>query len=246
MAQVHHPSNLIDRVIALERELAEVRKKVGLSSATISSGGLTIEGGFLKLIDPEGQWPFYIGPLTPNRPDASPQQAWVVRDDNGTARIFVWDDDPGGLGGYRQMVAINDSSNNRVFQDDKVTGAGLARPWIPLRTMRTRFLDWPKCAIGSWETMHEIRMPKQQPKIRVSIVSASEAGTTGQIRVMVDGVQQFIRTVSPGTIFVDNVDVDNPASYLAESSLNVDAIRTIGAGNVGVEIRYAFGWGVVT
>lgn len=39
--QVNQPSNIIDRVIALERELASVRKKVGLSSAVIARGGLT-------------------------------------------------------------------------------------------------------------------------------------------------------------------------------------------------------------
>lgn len=246
MAQVNHPSNLIDRVIALERELAEVRKKVGLSSATISSGGLTVDGGFIKLRDPEDHEIFYIGPDLPNRPDGSRQQVVILNDDNGTNRFFIWDDDPSGVGGYRQYVAIVDSEGHRIFQDDKVAGNGLARPWIPMRTMRTRFLDWPKCAIGVWETMHEIRMPSQQPSITISIVSASDAGTTGQIRVMEAGVQRFIRTVTAGTIFVDNVHVDNNSGWQNESTLNVDAIRTAGAGNVGVEIRYAYGWGLVS
>lgn len=246
MGQVSQPTDVLSRIIELERQLAEVRKRVGLSSATISSGGLTIEGGFLKSIDPEGQETLYVGPMTPNRPDASPQQAWVIRDDNGTARIFVWDDDPTGVGGYRQQVAINDSSNRRVFQDDKVTGNGLARPWLSMPMTKPRFLDWPKCAINSWETLWECRMDKQHPKIWISIMSAVEAGSAGQIRLMVGGVQQFFRNVNPGTIYMDEHGADIATPWGEEVQVNVDAIRTSGAGALGVEVRYCYGWGVVS
>lgn len=45
MGKVNVPSNLLDRVRRLERELAEVRKRVGLGNASISTGSLTIQGG---------------------------------------------------------------------------------------------------------------------------------------------------------------------------------------------------------
>lgn len=247
MAQVNHPSNLLDRIVKLERELAEVRKKVGLSSATISSGGLTVDGGFIKLIDPDGDEIVWMGPLDPPRPDGRLQQAFVVRDDTGAARIFVWDNDPDGEGGYQQQVAINDPQGNRVFQDDKVTGHGLARPWLPLPITRPRRLDWLKCAINSWETLFEIRMHRQQPKIWLSMMSgASDGSTTGQVRIMMNGVQVFWRVYNNATVFVDNEGFDVTTDHFDEIELNIDAIRDSGAGSIDVQIRYCYGWGTVS
>lgn len=133
MAQVNHPSNLLDRLVRLERELAEVRKKVGISSATISRGGLTVqEGGFLRVRDPQGDELFYVGALSnAPLPDGTAQQATIIRDDAGTARFYIWDPDPES-NDYRQFVAICDYAGNIVISDDVNAGKGLARPWLPV------------------------------------------------------------------------------------------------------------------
>jgi hypothetical protein len=242
MGQVNQPTNLLDRIIDLERQLAEVRKKVGLTSAYISSGGLVIDGGNVLVTDPEGQQSFFTGKLGPNRPDGTPQIATVFRDDVGTARLWLWDPDPL-TSGYRQQIVLTDNIGNYIFADDADAGQGIAYPWIPMPMTHTRFLDWPKCTLATYETIWDCRMLKQQPKMRLSFMSAPSDGTTvGDVRVMVGGVQQFNRAVNALAVFVDTVDVTVPGNHLAdEVPVSVDARRTGGAGTIGVEMRYACG-----
>lgn len=45
MGQVNLPSNFLDRIKRLEQQLAAVRKAIGLTSATITHGDLTVDGG---------------------------------------------------------------------------------------------------------------------------------------------------------------------------------------------------------
>lgn len=51
MGQVNLPSNILDRVKRVEQQIAEIRKAIGLTSATITHGDLTIRGGSLVIQD---------------------------------------------------------------------------------------------------------------------------------------------------------------------------------------------------
>jgi hypothetical protein len=164
MGQVLQPQDLVDRIIRLERELAEVRKKAGFSSSIISGGT-----------------------------------------------------------------------------------EGLNKPWIPLSVHNTRFLNWPTTTAAAFEAIFEARAPRQQPKVTISILSAASDGSTnGEMRVMMGGYQEFLRIITPGAVFTDTVTVLNDdVALLAETPLVVEAKRTSGAGTIGVEIRYCYGWGDV-
>ncbi|GAA1029772.1 MULTISPECIES: hypothetical protein [Amycolatopsis] len=121
--QVNQPSNIIDRVIALERELASVRKKVGLSSAVIARGGLTlVDDSYIKVTDSDGVEILYIGP------DSQGKQRFVLRREGGATLMYT-----AGSAQYgRDFWAMNDSTGRIVVSDNAEVGAGLARPWLPI------------------------------------------------------------------------------------------------------------------
>lgn len=123
MAQVNHPSNLIDRITQLERELAEVRKKVGLSSATINRGGLTLlNDSFIRMVDDNDTDILYAGP------DEDGRQQFELRREGGEAILLTQGSDVWG----RDFWSLWDSSGNVIVSDDAETGLGLARPWMPV------------------------------------------------------------------------------------------------------------------
>ncbi|OKJ98857.1 hypothetical protein [Amycolatopsis sp. CB00013] len=121
--QVNQPSNIIDRVIALERELAAVRKKVGLSSAVIARGGLTlVDDSYIKVTDSDGVEILYIGP------DAEGKQRFVLRREGGATLMYT-----AGSSQYgRDYWAMTDSSGRIIVSDSAETGVGLARPFLPI------------------------------------------------------------------------------------------------------------------
>ncbi|MEV7042212.1 hypothetical protein [Amycolatopsis sp. NPDC051061] len=121
--QVNQPSNIIDRVIALERELAAVRKKVGLSSAVIARGGLTlVDDSYIKVTDSDGVEILYIGP------DAEGKQRFVLRREGGATLMYT----AGSAQFGRDFWAMTDSTGRIIVSDNAEVGVGLARPWIPL------------------------------------------------------------------------------------------------------------------
>ncbi|MBB5853985.1 hypothetical protein ACFQ05_11810 [Amycolatopsis umgeniensis] len=121
--QVNQPSNIIDRVIALERELAAVRKKVGLSSAIITRGGLTLaDDSYIRMTDSDGVGILYIGP------DSEGKQRFVLRREGGATLMFT----AGSAQFGRDYWAMTDSSGRIIVSDSAETGIGLARPFLPI------------------------------------------------------------------------------------------------------------------
>ncbi|MEV7092835.1 hypothetical protein AB0M80_08295 [Amycolatopsis sp. NPDC051045] len=128
--QVNQPSNIIDRVIALERELAAVRKKVGLSSAVIARGGLTlVDDSYIKMTDSDGVEILYIGP------DAEGKQRFVLRREGGATLMYT----AGSAQFGRDFWAMTDSTGRVIVSDSAEVGAGLARPYLPV-PLYPRFL----------------------------------------------------------------------------------------------------------
>ncbi|MGI8308131.1 hypothetical protein [Saccharopolyspora hattusasensis] len=63
MGQVNQPSNLLDRIKRAEQQIQRLWKSVGLASATISRGGLTLlQDAFLRMVDDNQTEVLYIGP----------------------------------------------------------------------------------------------------------------------------------------------------------------------------------------
>lgn len=111
MGQINLPTNILDRVKRVEDQISRLWKAVGLSSATIAAGGLTLlNNAFLKMLGPTDNELVYIGP------DDLGNQVVRIRDAAGN---IIFGSVSGGGGGQR--VAINPSPSGAArieFYDD--------------------------------------------------------------------------------------------------------------------------------
>lgn len=182
----------------LERILLEVDKRISafarsgfLRNAVITQGGLTIKGGLLRMLSAVtgGTSTFYVGPVSPNLPDGSYQPSVIIRRNDGTVALLLWDPRPD-LDGYNQFLGWYDRSGNAVITDDTQSGQGIGRPYLPGVGYPAQARHWPSGGAGGWEALYRVRHNKQQPRLAVQAWgSCDTAGTTGELRVMVDGVQ---------------------------------------------------------
>jgi hypothetical protein len=114
MGQINLPSNILDRVKRVEDQISRLWKAVGLSSATIASGGLTLlNNAFLKMLGPTDNELVYIGP-----DDLGNQ---VVRISDAAGNI-IFGSVSGGTGGQRVAINPTPSGTARIeFYDDAST-----------------------------------------------------------------------------------------------------------------------------
>ena len=123
MGQLNQPTNLIDRVVKLERGLEAIRKLAGLTSAIIRRGGLTLlDSSFIKMVTSNGVEAMYFGP------DSNGKQRFVLRREGGALLMYT----AGSAQFGRDFWAMTDSTGNIIVSDNAEIGVGLARPWIPL------------------------------------------------------------------------------------------------------------------
>lgn len=141
MGQVNQPSNLLDRIKRLEQQYQQLWKALGLTSATIERGGLTLlNDAFLKMIDDNGDQIVYIGP------DGQGKQIISIRREGGGLVLYTYTT----LGGT-QFWALTDTDENILVSDDAVSGTGLARPWLPVPLYPQFVPSTPAAGIsGSW------------------------------------------------------------------------------------------------
>jgi hypothetical protein len=186
------PPGLLDRIRQIAAD--EVRKfaRSGfLRNASITDGGLTIRGGFFRLLSKAtgGVQQFYLGPTGDLLGDGERQQVWMVRRADGSLVLDLWDAFPDADGTTNQALSWRDRTGNTVFADDTDSGAGLARPYLPIPFYRARSQDWPQSTSTSWATMYRAVVPKQQPRAFFAVYAVATANTTGEIRVTVNDTQ---------------------------------------------------------
>ncbi|MFW3461521.1 hypothetical protein ACN24K_12860 [Streptomyces microflavus] len=149
------PTDLLDRIRALERQVRELMGSANTTPAqnSIVGGEVVIgERGRLRVRTAGDQDLVYLGRVAPDRDEETPQQGLVVRRDDGSLALTVWTGapDPTAV----QPVRILDRRGNVIVADDTVRG-GLARPYIPYSLPSpadpTR---WESTTATTWTTLH--------------------------------------------------------------------------------------------
>src|SRR5690606_2236055 len=122
MGQVNQPSNLLDRIKRAEQQIQRLWKSVGLASATISKGGLTLlQDAFLRMVDDNDTEILYFGP------GADGKQYMRIRREDGSMVMGT-----GRTSGGKDFWALTGRTGRILVSDDAVSGVGLARPWLPI------------------------------------------------------------------------------------------------------------------
>lgn len=127
MGVINQASNLIDRVVRVEKRVNDIWKKIGLTSATISKGGLTLlHSAFLRMVLSNDVEVVRIGERTYT--DGTVYQGIIFRrpDNTSVFSTIPIDQDPSKI-----AWALYDQQNRIVVSSDGATG-GLALPWIPI------------------------------------------------------------------------------------------------------------------
>jgi hypothetical protein len=115
MGQINLPSNLLDRIKRAEQQISDLWKSVGLSSASIAAGGLTLlNSAYLKMLGATGNELLYIGP------DGAGHQ--VVRIKDAAGNILFGSISGATSAGNRVAINPNPSGNPRIeLHDDDNT-----------------------------------------------------------------------------------------------------------------------------
>src|SRR5688572_24401762 len=90
MVATPQPDDIAAQLAAITRRLDEADRKT-LYSAQISQGGLTIRGGFIRLLDDDGNERVYIGPSSNSMPPGETQPVFWIKDGTGKIRLGVYD-----------------------------------------------------------------------------------------------------------------------------------------------------------
>jgi hypothetical protein len=229
MAQVNQPANLIDQVIALRKEVAELRKRVGLGNATISGGTFTVQGdGIIQMIDADGNLILYFGP------DDRGQQVIRINRDLGLPVMHTYP-----VSGGNQYWALFDRGGRIVASDDAVSGTGMARPWIPVCFERVRLpTDMPSVTDSSFVTVWEANFNKSHPQIELWTVDGCDGGTTGEGQIVITGpggaggvVDSWSTTSAFGRNYRGPYDLPGEP-YSGQVRVSVQYRRVSGSGNV--------------
>lgn len=209
MVATPQPDDIAAQLDALARRMDEQDRKT-LYSAQISQGGLTIKGGFLRLLDDAGNERLFIGPSPNSMPPGQTQPVFIVRDSAGLIRFGVYDNDPSL---YEPTVWIYDDSGHVVLTTDQQ--GGMAEPWIYV-PMYARF--FPSNFVNSTDTTWTLpasacnggviwdgRIGKvSHPRIQFDLITGRLTGTgaTPTYTVWVNGVQEGSLT---GTGYGSNI-----------------------------------------
>jgi len=182
---------------ALERRIDEMERKT-LYSAQISQGGLTIKGGFIRLLDDNGQERLYIGPSSSSMPPGQTQPVFWVKDANGATRLGVFDAEPSS---YAPTLWSFDSSGHVALTTDQ--NGGIAEPWIyvpmyprffPSNFVNSTSTTWTLPASScNGGTIWEGRIGKvSHPFIQFDLITGRVTGTNAvpTYTVWVNGVQK--------------------------------------------------------
>jgi hypothetical protein len=197
MGKVNQPSDVNSELRELKRQVAELNKKVGLSSAVISRGGLTIiNEGELVMVDENGTVIFKVGQVNFG---AGTSYGMRLNFDNGNPAVLL-----GGTPGD-QAWALYDENNNYLVTNDAASGHGLARPYIPLRIVPSSEAQvygssfYPSHTSGSFTRLWYGFNPVFHPRVQIGVATATVGGGTARWRLLINGTDVTGEVTSSGS-----------------------------------------------
>lgn len=181
------PTDIIDRIRALERKIEDLSGRVNIRPAlnTIVGGSVTIkQGGSLVVKDHDGTSVLSIGRISPDL-NSQPQMATVIRRMDGSLAFAVWT----GASTGSQPVRIYDGNSQIVFADDATAG-GLAIPWLPMPLpVASPQAGYFSSTAATFTTVARSIAYFHHPRMYIDMAMSFGAATTGRCRILVDSVQ---------------------------------------------------------
>ena len=224
------PEDIIDRLRALESRVKQ------LYTAANSRPPLNkFTNGTLEVSAPGSDTPiFEVGRWS------GQEYGLSLRRQTGEPVLDVWS----GLGTADavQPFRMHDAYGHELISDDIKTG-GLARPWLAMLAPQDTYRPhWPQTTATAWTTIARSQNPLWQPKMRLLVTTGAATGTTGQVRVLVNGVQ-WGDPVNAGVNF-DRTDFTVPAAsftFGTTFTVEIQAMVTGAGGTVYAQTVAMYG-----
>lgn len=245
---------IVREIKALKEDIRSLKsgRKI-LNNAAIDQGGIQIiKGGSLKVVDTDGIEIARIGALPSpafDKADGTPQPGLRLLREDGSTALFLGDLNPG-VPPFQQSLQLIDRGGNVVFADDtNGGGVGLARPYVPAGVFEDITAPAATTNSAAFVGLQWADSFQQHPKVTASILVQTSAGTAGQVRLTVGGVQIGSALSVPAASFGQ---FTIPASawpvgsyaFLQRVTVQIEGRVTAGTGTIGV--RGLGLWGVQT
>ena len=224
----------------LRRDLDQLSSAGTIRSATISGGsGLTVsKQGTARAVSANGSMAFETGALIYPPPllSGDPQIGTVIRRSDGGEAFKCYAPTVGG----QQSWALMDQNANQVITENATTGFGFTSPRVSHVVANILTASWPSSTAVTFATLWRADITVQQSGIEVMVGGiTSTAATTGNIRVTVNGIQ--VGALVPVTSVVAWTLISGPIpasvqNWQGLTTVNVDVIRTAGAGDVACAV----------
>jgi hypothetical protein len=175
----------------------------------------------------------------PAHPDAAPDPGSVHR---GHTRPALNEVTGGALTVKSPNDTARDAYNHELLSDD-VTAGGLARPWLAiLPPQDLASANWSQTTSTAWTTIARSFNPIWQPRMRLHMYTRVSSGATGQVKVLVDGVQ-WGSTVTAGTTFdhTATITADIATRFGTTVNVEIQAIVTSASGTVYAQPAMMYG-----
>ncbi|MFB7112985.1 hypothetical protein [Streptomyces sp. NPDC056190] len=214
------PEDIIDRLTQMERRIQALSTAVNTRPALnqVSDGALTVK-------TPNGTSVLQVGKWN------GAEYGLAIRRQTGEYAMSLYNGN--GSGTSKQVLRLYDAYNHEIFSDD-ITNGGLARPWLPMLPPQSQMTaQWAQTTSLTWSTISLSHNPIWQPKMRLWVLTRSSTGATGQVRVLVDGVQ-WGPVVNTGTTFdyTDLVTADIASRFGSLVKVEIQAMVTSASGTV--------------
>ncbi len=227
--KVNHTETLLTRLAAAERRIAALERARPMAGASISEGNLDVRA-------PDGSSIMRAGVL----PYGSEVAYGVeVRRLSGGLQARFFDTADGN--GY---AAIFDEAGNVIFSEDTASGQGVALPYLAYRAMPySEVLSPPQLTVSAtFEKLHRIHAQKAQPWVRTYLIVSTAADTTAQI-ILTQSSGQIGNPLDVPVATNGYFWLDAPVTggFMEAITVDVEARRTGGTGNVRVAVAIATG-----
>lgn len=232
------PEDIIDRLTAMERRIQQLATAVNSRPAMnkVSGGGVEIsDGGWLTVTGPGSTSPVLaVGAWE------GAEYGVAIRRQTGQDALTVHNGDGSATGA--QPVRISDIDGREIISDD-VTVGGLARPWLtmlPPQDLGTA--RWPQTNSTAFTPIARSLNVIWQPRLRLVVATAASAGTTGQVKVLIDNTQFGGTVTTPAQFDVtDAVGASFGTKFLNVSTIEIQAKVSSGTGSVFAQPLLMYG-----
>lgn len=241
---------LLEEMRRLKTRVAELETRNPLENASIGKGGLRVydgggidieDGGRFRVRHPDdlgGDDAVYAGDIYDQDTGAYLGTGLMVEQPDGTDILMARTDVATG----GTTVYLKDRNGWNVVETDPVRG-GLALPWIPFVMAPAPVLSWENTTSTAFTTLYTGRARRVSPRAGVSFSGSCGGGTSGELRLLRDGVQVGDTLPIPAATAASSYVIFDLLDPLQGATSNIDlqARVTSGAGPVYAKVNWAEG-----